>query len=249
MEASCSGYCDSSPGKHHDVMNRDLIFSDVDGTFLDEAGAVPFGAEWLQAVAECWRVIFASSRTAADLAALQERVGWPDWAIAEDGSVLVSASGEEEVLGATRDEIEARARHVGAWAQIAELVPVTTGLRLASVLLPRQVAEDAEFADFRERIVSAGLRCSAGGRWATLTGGSSKGQAASVLMARLGTSEAIAVGNDANDESLFRCVTRPFVIRNLDGHHARLASIPGATMLQSPGPLGWEEMISALRAR
>jgi hypothetical protein len=68
-------------------------------------------------------------------------------------------------------------------------------------------------------------------------------------MTRLGATEAIAVGNDANDESLFRCVTRPFVIRNHDGHHGRLAAIPGATMLQSPGPLGWKEMIGALQQR
>ena len=230
-------------------MNREFIFSDVDGTFLDEAGAVPFEPGWLEEVAKCWRVIFASSRTAADLTALQRRVGWRDWAIAEDGCVLVSPWGEEEILGLRRDEIEARARHVGAWAQIAELLPVTTGLRVASVLLPRLVAEDVEFADFRERIVSADLRCSAGGRWATLTGGSSKGRAAAVLMARFNTDGAIAVGNDANDESLFRSVARPFVIRNHDGHHPRLAGIPGVTLLQSPGPLGWKEMIGALEQR
>lgn len=230
-------------------MTRGLIFSDVDGTFLDEAGAVPFQADWLEAVAEGWRVIFASSRTAAELMALQERLGWRDWAIAEDGSVLVSPDGGEEVLGLGRDEIESRARHVGAWTQVAELIPVTTGLRLASVLLPRQVAEHAEFAEFRDRIVSANLRCSAGGRWATLTGGSSKGRAASTLVARLGLDGAIAVGNDANDESLFRAVSHAFVIRNADGHHPCLATVPGATLLQSPGPEGWKEMIGALQQR
>jgi predicted mannosyl-3-phosphoglycerate phosphatase (HAD superfamily) len=230
-------------------MIRGLIFSDVDGTFLDEAGAVPFQADWLNGVADGWRVIFASSRTAADLVALQERVGWRDWAIAEDGSVLVSPEGKEDILGIGRDEIEARARHVGAWAQVAEIIPVTTGLRVASVLLPRQVAEDAEYAEFRERIVSADLRCSAGGRWATLTGGSDKGWAASALMARLGLDGAVAVGNDANDESLFRAVRHPFVIRNVDGHHPRLAAVPGATLLQSPGPQGWKEMIGTLQQR
>ena len=230
-------------------MIRGLIFSDVDGTFLDEAGAVPFEAGWLQDVAECWRVVFASSRTGAELRALQARVGWSDWAIAEDGSVLVSPSGEEEVLGLPCDEIESRARRCGAWSQVAELAPVTSGLRVASVLLPREVAEAAEFAEFRVRIVSADLRCSAGGRWATLTGGSSKGRAARVLMSRLGVRGGIAVGNDANDESLFRSVARCFVIRNHDGHHPRLAAVPGATLLQSPGPLGWKEMIGAIRQR
>lgn len=230
-------------------MIRGLIFSDVDGTFLDEAGAVPFEADWLEDVAKDWQVIFASSRTAADLVSLQERLGWRDWAIAEDGSVIVSPEGAEEVLGVGRDEIESRARHVGAWAQIAELLPVTTGLRIASVLLPRHVAEHEEFADFRERILSVDLRCSAGGRWATLTGGSSKGRAARILATRLDANDAIAIGNDTNDESLFRSVERPFVIRNHDGHHPRLAAVPGATLLQAPGPLGWKEMIGALQPR
>ncbi len=227
-------------------MIRGLIFSDVDGTFLDETGAVPFEADWLEDVASRWRVIFASSRTAADLMALQERTCWRDWAIAEDGSVLVAPSGDEEVLGIGRDEIEARARHVGAWAQIAELLPVTTGLRVASVLLPREVADAAEFAEFRDRIVSADLRCTAGGRWATLTGGAEKGRAAMLLMARLGVTWTVAIGNDGNDEPLLRATPRSFVIRNQHGHHPRLAAIPGATLLQSPGPLGWKEMIGAL---
>jgi trehalose-6-phosphatase len=68
-------------------------------------------------------------------------------------------------------------------------------------------------------------------------------------MERLGLDGAIAVGNDANDESLFRAVSRPFVIRNGDGHHPCLAAVPGATLLQSPGPEGWKEMISALQHR
>lgn len=228
-------------------MIRGLIFSDVDGTFLDEAGAVPFQAEWLEDVAESWRVVFASSRTAADLMALQSRLGWPDWAIAEDGAVIVSPAGEEEVLGLERDAIEARVREAGAWAKVAELLPVTTGIRRASVLLPRLVAEDVAFEEFRARIMSAGLRCSPGGRWATLTGGSSKGRAASALMTRLRGHGAIAVGNDANDESLFRSVEQSFVIRNHDGHHPGLAAVPGATLLQSPGPMGWKEMIGALQ--
>ena len=68
-------------------------------------------------------------------------------------------------------------------------------------------------------------------------------------MARFNTDGAVAVGNDANDESLFRSVARPFVIRNQEGHHPRLAVIPGATLLQSPGPLGWKEMIGVLERR
>ncbi len=228
-------------------MNREIIFSDVDGTFLDEAGAVPFAAAWLQAVAASFRVVFASSRTATELLDLQARIGWPEWAIGEDGGVLLSPSGEVEVLGLPRAAIESRAQHTGAWRDVAGLVAAGTSARLASVLLPRRVSEAAEFADFRARIASADLRCSAGGRWATLTGGASKGRAAAVLMSRLNARGGIAVGNDANDESLLLSVPRPFVIRNHDGHHPRLAAVPGATLLQSPGPQGWKEMIGVVQ--
>ena len=228
-------------------MSRGLIFSDVDGTFLDEAGAVPFPVEFLASVAAQRRVIFASSRTGAQVSRLQAQVGWPDWGIAEDGNVLVSPAGEEELIGVPRAEIIARLQRAGAWEGVRGLVPATAVERHASVLLPRTVAEDAAFSDFRSRSLSVDLRCSAGGRWATLTGNSDKGRAAGVLMARLGASEAAAIGNDANDEPLLRAASRSFVVRNAHGHHPRLAAIPGATLLQSPGPLGWKEMIGALQ--
>ena len=227
-------------------MIRELIFSDVDGTFLDEAGAVPFQAAALEGIGERWRVVFASSRTSADLVALREQVDWPDWAIAEDGGVLVAPSGEEEVIGLPVDEIIARVHGAGAWGTVEALRPSMSQRRRASVLLPRLVAEAPEYADFRAKALSAGLRCTGGGRWATLTGGSDKGRAASILMARLEAVRAAAIGNDANDEPLLRSASRPFVIRNVNGHHPRLAVIAGATLLQAPGPMGWMEMISAL---
>ena len=227
-------------------MIRELIFSDVDGTFLDEAGAVPFQAADLEGIGERWRVIFASSRTGEDLVSLREQVDWPDWAIAEDGGVLVAASGEEEVIGLPVDEIITRLHQAGTWGTVEALRPSMSHRRQASVLLPRLVAEAPDYADFRASALSAGLRCTGGGRWATLTGGSDKGRAAAVLMARLEAVQAAAIGNDANDESLLRLASRPFVIRNANGHHPRLATIPGATLLQAAGPTGWMEMISAL---
>jgi len=230
-------------------MSRGLIFSDVDGTFLDEAGAVPFGADWLHWVGERWRVIFASSRTAGQLRTLQAAVGWVDWAIAEDGSVLAPPAGDEEIIGASRGEIISRLERAGLWTRVAGLVPTTEPPRSASVLLPRRVVEDPDFADFRSGLLSVDLRCSAGGRWATLTGSPDKGLAARALMERLGVGASVAIGNDANDEPLLRAVTSAFVIQNASGHHSRLAVVPGATLLQSPGPLGWKEMIGALHPR
>jgi len=230
-------------------MIRGLIFSDVDGTFLDEAGAVPFEAGWLRGVADCWRVIFASSRTAAQLRNLQAALGWVDWGIAEDGSVLASPAGDEMILGVPRPEIISRLAGTGLWMRVAGMVPSGEAPRTASILLPRRVADDPDFADFRAGMLSVDLRCSAGGRWATLTGTPDKGSAARALRERLGLRASAAIGNDANDEALLRAVPHAFVIRNATGHHPRLALIEGATLLQSPGPQGWKEMIGALHRR
>ncbi len=228
-------------------MIRGLIFSDIDGTFLDEAGAVPFPVAWLAAVAREWRVIFASSRTARQVAELQARLGWIDWGIAEDGSVLVSPAGDEEIIGVPREEIIASVRRAGAWERIAGLLRSTGAPRHASLLLPRMVAEDDAFADFRSLVLSVGLRCSAGGRWATLTGRSDKGLAAKRLAARMGMSGSAAIGNDVSDLPLLESVDCSFVVRNPAGHHPRLAALRGATLLESPGPEGWKEMIGALQ--
>lgn len=230
-------------------MIRGLIFSDVDGTFLDEAGAVPFEAEWLRWVGQRWRVIFTSSRTAPQLRALQATVGWVDWGIAEDGNVLALPDGTEEVLGLPREALVSRLERAGLWARVAALVPSSEPARSASILVPRRVAESPDFADFRAGMLSVDLRCSAGGHWATLTASPDKGLAAGALMERLGVGASAAIGNDANDEPLLRAVPRAFVIRNASGHHSRLALVPGVTLLQSPGPLGWKEMIGALQLR
>lgn len=226
------------------------IFSDVDGTFLDENGALPFDAAELAAIRRDHTVVFCSSRTAGELGALQERLGWPGWAVAEDGAVLVAPDGSQELLGEPRGRLAEALRSAGAGSALEELqhrAPEQPD-RIASVLLPRAVVDGPQWATFRAAVLSADLRCSPGGSWATLTRGADKGRAALTLCRRLGLEVEVGIGNDANDIDLLAVAARPFVIRNPEGHHPQLAALPRVHLLATPGPLGWKEMVRALQA-
>lgn len=77
---------------------RGIIFSDVDGTFLDGTFRPAMDRAAFARVLEDWRVVWVSSRTADELLHLQAELGHTDDAIGENGGVVV-----------TRDETLARA--------------------------------------------------------------------------------------------------------------------------------------------
>src|SRR5262245_5480619 len=91
-----------------------VIFSDLDGTFLDAAHRPVLERAAFARVLTRWRVIWTSSRTADELLHLQRELGHADAAIGENGGVVVTRDGEiAHALGATT------AVH-GAWiAQLA----------------------------------------------------------------------------------------------------------------------------------
>lgn len=69
---------------------RGIILSDVDGTFFDDAYQPAMHRAQFASVLERWRVIWVSSRTAAELLHLQAALGHRDDTIAENGGVIVS---------------------------------------------------------------------------------------------------------------------------------------------------------------
>lgn len=228
-----------------------IIFSDVDGTFVDADGSIPFPASFLDRVAERYRVVFASSRTVEELRALQQQLGWRGYVIAEDGHVIGLPDGGVELLGVAHDEIVGRLRRGPAWTSLAALIdehPESTRHRRASVLVPRAVAEDQAYDPLRRAIAEAGLSLTVGGEWCILGSGGSKADAARRVLAleELSPDDAVAVGNEANDAALLQAVPRAFVIRNADGHHPHLAAVRGAIRCRKEGPSGWLEMIDAL---
>ncbi len=65
------------------------IFTDIDGTLLNERYALPFDRTILQRAFEQHRVVFASSRTADELVHLQRRLGVSGDCIIENGGALL----------------------------------------------------------------------------------------------------------------------------------------------------------------
>jgi predicted mannosyl-3-phosphoglycerate phosphatase (HAD superfamily) len=225
-----------------------LIFSDVDGTLLDEDGRCPLPSGLFQRVASAHQVVLTSSRHTGELREVQEQLGISGPVIAEDGSVVTGPNDSITLLGQGRAELHRRVSLALGEAQATDLIrmePPAQGVRLASILLPATVAQDSLVA----RLAAQGLSLTTGGRWATVTSGSNKGRAAVHVATTLGVESWAAVGDSANDEPLLRSAHRAFVIRHPDGHHPRLRGIEGATLLQGFGPLGWAQMIEQLEQR
>lgn len=86
-------------------MNKTIIFSDIDGTFLNENYQITFDNNFLKKVPEQFKIVFVSSRTAAEIIFLLDQIGWQFDFIAENGgiiglhknSVLISDSNKLEI--------------------------------------------------------------------------------------------------------------------------------------------------------
>lgn len=222
-----------------------LIFSDVDGTLLNEEGDCPLPTASLLHAARQHQVVLASSREISELLPIQQRFGFSPWCVAEDGAVIGHAVGEPQLVAMARTQLLEAMRSTLPDAECAALLraePLAARQRLASVLLPISVITPM----LRERLAGARLGVTIGGRWATVTAGASKGMTAGVLGRRLGVSRWAAIGNAANDASLLGEAWRAFVIRNPDGHDPVLARITDAMLLTAPGPDGWLEMLRLL---
>ena len=83
-------------------MTTRWIVTDLDGTLLDETERCPLSPRFLAEVSATHRVVLASSRTVEEIRDVAAALGWPAVpCIAEDGQVVVDASGRVEVLGMT----------------------------------------------------------------------------------------------------------------------------------------------------
>jgi hydroxymethylpyrimidine pyrophosphatase-like HAD family hydrolase len=221
-----------------------LIFSDVDGTLLGEDGKYALKAPAASELERRHQVVLASSRDVSELVEVLTQVGLQGDLIAEDGAVVVDR-GRIELLGLSRDVIKQRLRDALSAEEHDALLaaePSAAQGRLGSILVPAPLATTERQA----QLVTAGLSLVPGGRWATITSGADKGEAARVLAARWGVTRWAAIGNAPNDATLLGGAWRSFVIRNPEGHDPVLSRIPGAVLLTAHGPDGWLEMLDDL---
>ncbi len=223
---------------------RGVLFSDVDGTFLDEHYTPVLAGAALHAALHAWRLVFVSSRSAAELHALHAQIGLRDDAIGENGGVLLTYD------HATATAFGAAEPHEDAWvvalarpvsevrARVTPLLAALGGLEVSALTATEMAARsrytvaDAERALARRtsmlvtalspaaRTALAALETEGhtvvhGGRWVSILHGSDKGRAITRWRRALAPDAVtVAVGDAANDAPLLAVVDHAFVIRD-----------------------------------
>jgi mannosyl-3-phosphoglycerate phosphatase len=250
-----------------------ILFSDVDGTLLDERDRLAINAHFVAAFSPRVELVLTSSRTIPELLELQGRLGLMAPLIAENGALVALPPGwrgtrarathriagvplRVAALGTTAARLRPIVRRCAARLGITpveqrETLPDRGRAigRTHSVLL-RQTVPRARWKEFQALLQSRGLDATHSGRWLAVTKGADKAAGARYLLAmarRLNAPFALAaaVGNAENDISLLAAAERPFVIRNpREGHDPALAALPRAYLLQATGIAGWREALA-----
>lgn len=262
------------------MRRRPILFADIDGTFLhgdeaegDAANAVLCGR--FRAAARVATVVFASSRTATEIATLLRRIGSESDFIAENGAVVavrdpaLAARLEPchpQWLGGDRfflkqlapDAVEilpeVRSLAAGLPRPVMEQLALPAD-RQSTLLMPSSVVRAAGANRFLADLGARGLHAQNGGRWLSIWKGATKGDAARFYVEAVSggaTWQPItaAIGNAPNDRDLLQAADHRFVIRDPDGGYCPvLAALPGAVRLQAIGPAGWFEALEVFRRR
>ncbi|MBT1596618.1 HAD-IIB family hydrolase [Curtobacterium flaccumfaciens] len=250
-----------------------MIVTDLDGTFLDHHdysfdAALPM-LEQLRA--DDVPVVFCSSKTRAEITALQTRTGLDGHAfVAENGAVVVGPAGEA-LVGPRDGDLERLHAELVRVRQSLELhfetfggvtdavVAAWTGLDLEAAGRAQQReasevllwhAEDDDRADaFRAALAALGLDLVRGGRfWHVLPTGRDKGAAVRTLIVdherRTGTiPRTIGLGDGPNDTALLDAVDFAVVVRGHGPAPGPLADDRPERVHRTtvPGPQGWTE--------
>ena len=254
-----------------------LLFTDLDGTLLDHHSYQWQAAQpALQALAEAGvPVIFTTSKTAAELAPLQQTMGNTHPCIAENGALVVIPPGyfdnpESQVhyLGQPRQAllaVLARLRDEGFQFQMfsdlsAQALADLTGLDTASagLALQRQATEpllcqmdDLQLEGFRRALDAEGLTLLAGGRFLHVMGRFDKGDAMTWLVRRYGERwgtdavKTIALGDGPNDARMLMAADYPVLIPGARSADCKIDH-PRLRHAPAPGPEGWNQSVLAL---
>lgn len=243
---------------------RLLILTDLDGTLLDHetydfAPAQPMLARLAHAQVP---VILASSKTAAEIAFWQERLGLGAWpAIVENGAALHDGAQDDSAYRRIRAALAGlRAPFCGFGAMSTAEIAAVTGLSPAQAALAQQrqhtepglwSGTDEELAHFCAALDAQGITVRRGGRFLTLGWGGSKAGWIPALRARFRPDVVIALGDAPNDAEMIAAADRGVIVRN--DHGPGLPPMPGEShgrILRSTasGPAGWAEGLGRILA-
>lgn len=243
-------------------MSKWLIFTDLDGTLLDNyvySSAVQRMVQRLQAAQI--DLIFCSAKTLAEQTPLRDALGLTDPCIVENGSAIIHRDGSREVLGLAAPLIHGR----------LETIRQVTGLRfqtyqdlslleLAQLTgLSLEAAAHAQNRDYSATVCSPfspvelerfqaacadyGLKAPSGGRFYTVTSaGADKGLAVQRLCAdfrqQYGEIHSIGIGDSPNDAPMLAAVDYAYQVQNPQGEWHPIA-LNKLQRVDAIGSLGW----------
>ncbi|MBV6659030.1 MAG: HAD-IIB family hydrolase [Devosiaceae bacterium] len=249
-----------------------LVFSDLDGTLLDHATysweAARPGLERLGQLGA--GLVLASSKTAAEIRSLQHEIGCAHWpAIVENGAGILWPNDERAGqpqggtdyarLRAILDDLPTPMRGEGGFegfsdmeaARVADLTGLTP--EKAALAKTRQHSEpglwhgDAQGLEaFLAALERAGVHARRGGRFLTLSFGTTKAQAMAQVVAALKPKTTIALGDAPNDLEMIEAADHGVIVHN--PHAPPIETLPserhaGTIRTQLAGPAGWSEAI------
>ncbi|AZN70949.1 HAD-IIB family hydrolase [Georhizobium profundi] len=248
-----------------------IIFSDLDGTLLDHATYSFDAARPALDVVKANGIplIFATSKTAAEIEPLREATGIHLPAIVENGAGIAwpgHADGQEDAYRQVRAALDRVPKPLRAlYRSFGDMddaeVAGRTGLSLegASLARRRLFSEPGLFsgsaeerAAFLDALKAEGLSAVQGGRFLTISAGASKADRMTEIVAwheaetgRAGR-PTLALGDAANDIAMLEAADYGVVVANRA--HPPLAPLAGEhagriSRTEKEGPAGWNEAV------
>lgn len=239
-----------------------VVFTDLDGTLLDHVSydwtpARP-ALERLDAIGA--PVVLSSSKTGAEIAVFQERMGLTAYpAIVENGAGLLTSGTS---IPAAQDYAKLRAALDRVPADLRPLFRGFGDMDLATLVAATGLAPDdaarakarafsepglwlgdaATRAAFVTALDRLGISARQGGRFLTLSFGKTKADRMAEVTAQYQPQHVIALGDAPNDIEMLEAADIGVVIAN--PHHTRLPPLEGEEegriiRTEDPGPKGW----------
>ena len=245
-----------------------LVFTDLDGTLLDDAygfaGAEPALAQLAE---QHIPLILATSKTRAELTGLAAQLPGVPGLIFENGAGITCPGpegpettlfgpGYPALLAILEGLGPASAPFEGFATLGAERVQALTGLAPSAVPLAmaREASEPGLFhgdekalARFRAALAPHGLRAVHGGRFLHVMPERDKVDGLRALATLLAPGAAtLALGDGENDRAMLEAATFAVVMPRKEGTCLALKRVEGVTIAPAPGPIGWGPAVLAL---
>jgi mannosyl-3-phosphoglycerate phosphatase len=245
---------------------RLVVFSDLDGTLLDhrDYSYAPARPALAALAARGIPLVLASSKTAAEIAALHAALGLGATpAIVENGAGLfepgagVEPGADYANLRATLDAVPGDLRQYfrGFADMSVDEVARTTGLSPEAATLAKRRAysepglwsgDTATLTAFTAALAANGIAARRGGRFLTLSFGATKADRMGEIATRLGAGLILALGDAPNDIEMLEAADRGVILRN--DHGTPIPPLSGEasgriTRTAQPGPAGWNAAV------